>query len=413
MKIISLSAENVKRLSAVEIAPDGKSVIIAGQNAQGKSSVLDSILYALAGKDALPERPIRDGESHAAIKIDLGDYQISRTITANGGGVLKITKPGEKGALSSPQAILDGLIGTLTFDPLEFSRLKAKEQSRYLQEIVGIDLAKLDAERKVIYDKRHALGQRAEILKGKLAGRNRNPDVPAEEVDSSEISKKQRSHLAAEHQVDTATNVLTEHRAKINRLKNDLQIAEEQLKHFEEVQREADQKLKEATAALGGKTIAALDDEVARIGQINKAVAENRDFDQQVVEFTDLDRQYAGLTGDIQNHDDARQETLQNAKFPVEGLGFTSEGEVVFNKIPFAQLSTSEKIKVSATIAIALNPKIRVMLIREGSLLDEAALRDLIELADEKDSQIWVERVGLKGHGDSAPIVIIEDGSVA
>lgn len=222
MKILSLQAENVKRLSAVEIAPDGKSIIIAGQNAQGKSSVLDSILYALAGKDAMPERPIRDGESHAAIKIDLGEYQISRTITANGGGVLKITKPGEKGSLSSPQAILDGLIGTLTFDPLEFSRLKSRDQSRHLQEIVGIDLAKLDAERKVIYDKRHALGQRAEILKGKLAGRSRNPDVPAEEVDVSAVVKIQRAARDTRQDALSAEKDANEKRRHITDLENQL-----------------------------------------------------------------------------------------------------------------------------------------------------------------------------------------------
>lgn len=403
----------MKRLSAVEIAPDGKSIIIAGNNAQGKSSVLDSILYALAGKDALPERPIRDGESHAAIKLDLGEYQISRTITASGGGVLKITKPGEKGSLSSPQAVLDGLIGTLTFDPLEFSRLKSKEQSRFLQEIIGIDLAKLDAERKVIYDKRHALGQQVEVLKGKLAGRTRNPDVPAEEVDSSELGRKQRAHLEATHQAAVAQKALKDHQVKIHNLEAELVRAKEALTRFEEISESSLKALAVTSENLGGKTIEQLDEEIANIGKINKAVAENRDFDSQVIAFTDLDRQYAGLTGDIANHDEARAEKLQNAKFPVEGLGFTSEGEVVFNKIPFAQLSTSEKIKVSASIAIALNPKIRVMLIRDGSLLDEAALRDLIYLADEKDAQIWIERVGTTGHGDSAPVVVIEDGGVA
>jgi DNA repair exonuclease SbcCD ATPase subunit len=413
MKIISLQAENVKRLSAVEITPDGKSIIIAGQNAQGKSSVLDSILYALAGKDALPERPIRDGESHASIKIDLGDYQISRTLTATGGGVLKITKQGEKGSVSSPQAVLDGLIGTLTFDPLEFSRLKSKEQSRYLQEIIGIDLAKLDAERKVIYDKRHSLGQQVEILKGKLAGRTRNPDVPAEEVDSSELGKKQRAHLEAQHQVQMAITQRDSLQEQMDRLRAGITRTEKEWRDAVEVVSTARKAYDVTSRALEGKSILQLDGEIARIGQINKAVAENRDFDSQVIAFTDLDTQYADLTCAIANHDEDRKEKLLAAEFPVDGLGFTSEGEVVFNKIPFAQLSTSEKIKVSASIAIALNPKIRVMLIRDGSLLDETALRDLIVLADEKDAQIWIERVGVTGHGSSAPVVVIEDGGVA
>ena len=40
MKIIHLSASNVLRLKAVEIDPDGTFQIIAGRNAQGKSSAM-------------------------------------------------------------------------------------------------------------------------------------------------------------------------------------------------------------------------------------------------------------------------------------------------------------------------------------------------------------------------------------
>jgi len=45
MKIISLVAENVKKLVAVEIKPDGNLVEITGKNGQGKTSVLDSIWW--------------------------------------------------------------------------------------------------------------------------------------------------------------------------------------------------------------------------------------------------------------------------------------------------------------------------------------------------------------------------------
>ena len=59
-RIVSLTAENVKRISAVHIVPgDGGVVLIGGRNAQGKSSVLDSIMYALGGASAIPDEPIR------------------------------------------------------------------------------------------------------------------------------------------------------------------------------------------------------------------------------------------------------------------------------------------------------------------------------------------------------------------
>lgn len=53
MKIVSLTAENVKKLTVVEITPAGNLVQITGKNGQGKSSVLDAIWWALAGRITL------------------------------------------------------------------------------------------------------------------------------------------------------------------------------------------------------------------------------------------------------------------------------------------------------------------------------------------------------------------------
>ena len=57
MRIISLQAENIKRLKAVEITPEGDIVVIAGRNGQGKTSVLDSIWYALGGSPDKKDTP--------------------------------------------------------------------------------------------------------------------------------------------------------------------------------------------------------------------------------------------------------------------------------------------------------------------------------------------------------------------
>lgn len=62
-KLISLEAENFKRLKAVRIEPNGNGItVISGNNANGKSSVLDAIQAAIGGKRATPEKPIRDGQ---------------------------------------------------------------------------------------------------------------------------------------------------------------------------------------------------------------------------------------------------------------------------------------------------------------------------------------------------------------
>ena len=58
MKIIKFEAEHVKRIAVVEITPAGHVVEITGKNGQGKTSVLDSIWWALAGTRSHQPEPI-------------------------------------------------------------------------------------------------------------------------------------------------------------------------------------------------------------------------------------------------------------------------------------------------------------------------------------------------------------------
>ena len=81
-KIVQLEIENVKRLRAVNIAPDGNMIVIGGNNAQGKSSILDSICMALGGKNEIPATPVRSGESNAKIILTTDDFVIRRTFTS-------------------------------------------------------------------------------------------------------------------------------------------------------------------------------------------------------------------------------------------------------------------------------------------------------------------------------------------
>ena len=60
-------------------------------------------------------------------------------------------------------------------------------------------------------------------------------------------------------------------------------------------------------------------------------------------------------------------------------------------------------------MAMALNPKLRVIRILDGSLLDADNLALITEMAAGADFQVWVERVA-DGSGVG---VVIEDGSVA
>ncbi len=91
MKLISLKAENFLRLHAVEIAPDGAVVQISGANGSGKSSVLNALVCALAGKEAIPADPVRHGAEEAEIVVDLGDIIVRRVIRPDRSTALTVT----------------------------------------------------------------------------------------------------------------------------------------------------------------------------------------------------------------------------------------------------------------------------------------------------------------------------------
>jgi ribosomal silencing factor RsfS len=153
MKILRLTAENVKRLSVVEIAPNGSPiVVIAGENEAGKSSVLDAIEMALGGEKSLPPEPVRRGQEKAKVIADLGDIIVTRRFTQSGSSLTVTNREGAK--FPSPQAMLDGLVGRLSFDPLAFASMKPDVQATTLRALAKIDTTDIETARKKAYDER-------------------------------------------------------------------------------------------------------------------------------------------------------------------------------------------------------------------------------------------------------------------
>ena len=74
---------------------------------------------------------------------------------------------------------------------------------------------------------------------------------------------------------------------------------------------------------------------------------------------------------------------------PVEGLSLTDEG-LTYNGVPFSQASQGERLRVAVGMALAMLPEpeegVRVILVRDGSLLDAANLKEVCDMVDDADS---------------------------
>ena len=139
--------------------------------------------------------------------------------------------------------------------------------------------------------------------------------------------------------------------------------------------------------------------------ETNTKVRDNAAMTLLETQATGLETQADTLTSAIESLDAQKQKLMTDAKFPLEGLSFDEAG-VLFKGLPFDQAGTAVKIRTSMAVAIALNPKLRVVLIRDGSLLDEESMQIVADMAKDHDMQVWVEVVS------SAASVVLEDGSV-
>lgn len=400
MKIVRLTAENIKRLRAVEITPDGNTVVIAGRNGQGKTSVLDAIWFALGGGSAMrgTPRPIRDGADEASVTLDLGDIRVTRT-WADNKTTLKV-ESAEGARYPSPQSMLDSLVGRMSFDPLAFAQQDERTQLATLLELVELpfDPAEHDGRRRALYEDRTVVGREVKALEGQLAGLPpADPDVPAEEVSATAIVAELT--VAQREVADRADNERRYHAAveRVERARAEFAAAKADM-----------DALAEAMASLPtAPDVAALERQLAEVDQTNAKVRASQQRRSVEARLAEARADYAAKTDAIATLDEEKEAAVATARMPIDGLGFDDNG-VTYQGVPFKQASAAEQLRVSLAMAMALNPRIRVIRITDGSLLDSDNMRLIEQMAADGDFQVWVERVDESGRVG----VLIEDGEV-
>jgi energy-coupling factor transporter ATP-binding protein EcfA2 len=408
MVIVELRGENFKRLKTVRIRPTGEPlVVIGGENGAGKSSVLDLIWATLGGKDACPDQPIRKGAKSGWSEVEFGGFVARRTYTPSGGEVALTAK--DTGAkFPKPQAALDALVGPISFDPLVFAREEGRRLAM-LQSILGIDLEALAKQRTELYAQRREVNRRAdEAAKLAAAYRRQVPDgTPNKPVSVTELvdqlqdlEQENRAIVAESNRRDQMANRERDIRLRIGTLQGQLEAEELSLLAL----RLEVGKLEPLPDPMDAEPLRA---QIKAVEPINAAVArakqaaeQERVSDKQRAEAEALTEQMAAL-------DAQRVDAIAAAHLPVEGLDLDGE-TVMFQGVPFSQASSAEQLRVSVALAIAANPKLRIMLIRDGSLLDAKNLAMIAEMAKAAEVQPWIERVGV----GAETTIVMQDGEV-
>lgn len=415
LKIISLQVSNVKKIKAIRVETNGNPmVIVGGENEAGKSSLLDSIVMAFAGKRAIPADPVRHGQDLGQIDIDLGHYKVTRTIQPNGKTELVVRSAGGARA-SSPQALLDGFLGAISFDPLAFSRMPPKDQAELLRKLTGLDFKAVDDQRAVLFEQRTIVNREVNSLHAQLGAM-----VLTEGADEEMSISDLVAQIGAE---ELKERKLTEVHAKINSsaaggkvmagkieglkaqaaaLAKTIQSEEE---HLELLRAQHRTMVENALTMPETGDIVELREKLSGAEAFNKQVRANN-------EHAELSKQHAAkvlqaeeCSANILEIDEGKAKALAETKMPVPGLAFTDDGVTMDGNL-WQNLASSQQLRASVAIGLAQNPQLKVMLVRDGSLLDTNGKALMREMAEKAGAQIWMECVG----NDADVSVLIEDG---
>lgn len=409
--LIELKAENFKRLKAVELKPGKKGIqVIAGRNSQGKSSILDAIIAALCGKASIDQVPVRKGEDSATIEAVIDTeppLRITRKIQQDGKSTLTITQMGEfESKIARPQQTLDSLVGKVAFDPLAFTRLRPNEQVTMLKDLVGVDTSEVEAR---IQAESERLTESRANYRYQERQLERLPQFPdAKPVDvSAELKALEEARLHNSRQdgiVAAADQIASELEAgylEVQRLHKLIKETEKRIMQLEHTLAETTENAREKIDTTE------LEEKIKRSAQINSEYEAQQQRLKAEADLKKLEQSGKNISKKLGELREERLRTMMEAKWPVPGLGFNSSG-VTYNDLPFTQCSSAEQLRISTAIGLSQNPTIRLMLIKDGSLLDDESLKMLHELAVQHQAQIILERVGTGQPGE----IVIEDGSV-
>ena len=425
MRIIKLTAENIKKLKAVDFTPNQFVNRVSGANGSGKTSILDAIEWALTGTSNVPSQPVRKGSQKAVIQLDLGDVVVTRRFMEGGSrnGTLALEAKDNKSRYQGPQEILDKLMGKISFDPLEFIRMHPSKQFEVLYSLVlpDVDVKTLNIQKHPDYLKRRELKKEVTALETRRDAILVPDNLPMDKRDEAGLLKQLGEVGEHNARIEREKRQREDIQRKADDMIKSVEAKEERIKALRAQIATMEAEAKEDRAIYSGtlKTIAKWEplaepknaahytEAITQAKALNAAIDKRILRDELQKEIDAIDKRVETLSDALDKFEAANTKAIEEAHFPVEGLAFGDE-EVIYEGLPFNQVSNADQIRASVAIGMAANPKLRIMRIKDGSLLDDKSLELIASMSWEKDFQLFVECVDTTGKVG----VYLEDGEV-
>lgn len=402
MKINKLEIENVKRIKAVKVEPKASGLtVIGGNNNQGKTSVLDSIAWALGGERYKPSQATREGSViPPTLHIVMNNGLVVERKGKN--SALKVTDPnGQKAG----QQLLNEFIEQLALDLPKFMEASGAEKAKILLQIIGVgpQLAQFEQEEKELYQERLYIGRTADQKEKFAKEQPYFTDAPKDLISASELIRQQQEILARNGENQRK-------REQLHQLEQRYQRINDQMANLLAEQKKVESDLEIARKSaldLHDESTEELEQNISNIEEINRKVRANLDKEKAEDDAKTYRDQYNSLTKDIEDVRDKKAQLLNSAELPLPELS-VKEGELIYKGQKWDNMSGSDRLKVSTAIVRKLNPNCGFVLLDKLEQMDMKSLQEFGEWLEAEGLQAIATRVST---GDECSI-IIEDGYV-
>lgn len=411
VKITSLEMENVKRVQLVRMGLNANGLtVIGGDNQQGKTSVIDGIVYALGGEKYRPSNLQREGGlAEARIRLTMSNGLIVERKGKN--ATLKVTDPSGR---KSGQKLLDEFVEELALNLPKFMSMNDSDKADVLLQILGIgdQLKALDLRENEAYENRKAFRQVCEQKEKFAAELKEYADVPEVPVSAADLIKKSGEILARNTENDRLRSQQNELELKLH---NCEQKEAELNKALEAVRADAEKLRIDLNKAAekpipANESTAELEAQINDIDNINAKIRANSDKAKAIADAEDYKRQLDKKTAELEKIRAERLHLLEGAKMPLEGL-FIGKNEkdkpvLLYNSQAWDCMSDMEKYRVAVAIVRKLKPECGFVLLDKMESFDEKQLTNFDRWLEAEGLQAIATRVS---RGEECSI-IIEDG---
>lgn len=406
MKITAIALENVKRCKAVSFSPKPSgATVIGGNNGEGKTSILDAIVYALGGEKMRPTNLKRDDAiGQPIIHIETDDGLVIERRGKN--SELHVT---DSTGRRAGQTLLDSLVSKFALDLPKFINASVQQKTQMLLDLIPEkeQLLKLDADYKAKENTRLMVGREAEKKRKAAEDLPFYEDAPDAPLSVSDLIKKQQDILAR-------NGIRAEHKRNLESYKAKIADIDAKAKALLDEKAELLDRINGVQCAIGEdgpeESTAELEAQIAGFEEINAKVAANAARAERIEEAADLNAQYKSLSTELSDIKKARVALLANASLPYPNLSIDPEsGELTLNGKSWDCMSGSQQLVVAASIASRMNPKCRFVLLDKTEQLDAASMGEFDKWCEAEDIQCICTRVSTGGECS----IIIADGEVA